>query len=75
MPALGRVSYAQLRSGKVELNGKTVPTAPMSSLFMAREIAQLLKENIKESNFTLTEPIKQVEMFGDFKPLKLKEEE
>ncbi len=75
MPALGRVSYAQLRSGKVELNGRAVPTAPMSSLFMAREIARLLKENIKESNFTLTEPVKQVEMFGDLKPLKLKEEE
>ena len=75
MPALGRVSYAQLRSGKVELNGKTVPTAPLSSLFMAREIAGILKNNIKENNFTLTEPIKQVEMFGDFKSLKLKEEE
>jgi len=75
MPALGRVSYAQLRSGKVELNGKTVPTAPLSSLLMAREIAGILKNNIKESNFSLTEPIKQVEMFGDFKSLKLKEEE
>lgn len=74
MPQLGRVSYAQLRSGKVELNGKTVPTAPLSSLHMAREIAQLLKENISDGNFTLNKPIKDVDMFGKFAPLKLKEE-
>ena len=74
MPQLGRVSYAQLRSGKVELNGRTVPTAPLSSLFMAREIAQLLKQNISDGGFTLTQPIKEVEMFSDFKSLKLKEE-
>ena len=75
MPSLGRVSYAQLRSGKVELRGKIVPTASLSSLYMAREIAQILKNNIADNNFTITEPIKQVEMFGDFKSLKLKEEE
>ena len=74
MPQLGRVSYAQLRSGKVELNGRKVPTAPLSSLYMAREIAQLLKENISENKFTLTKPIKDVEMFGDFAPLTLKED-
>lgn len=74
MPQLGRVSYAQLRSGKVELNGRNVPAAPLSSLFMAREIAQQLKENIKESNFTITKPIKDIDMFSDFKSLKLKEE-
>lgn len=74
MPQLGRVSYAQLRSGKVELNGRNVPTAPLSSLFMAREIAQILKQNIAEGNFAVTKPIKEVEMFGDFKPLTLKEE-
>lgn len=74
MPQLGRVSYAQLRSGKVELNGRSVPAAPLSSLFMAREIAQILKQNISEGNFAITKPIKEVEMFGDFTPLKLKED-
>lgn len=75
MPQLGRVSYAQLRSGRVELNGRTVPTAPLSSLFMAREIAQLLKESIAKAEFSLTQPVKEVEMFGEFKSLKLKEDE
>lgn len=74
MPQLGRVSYAQLRSGKVELDGRSVPTAPLSSLFMAREIAEILKQNIAEGNFEVTKPIKEVGMFGDFKPLTLKEE-
>ena len=74
MPQLGRVSYAQLRSGEVELNSRKVPTAPMSSLYMAREIASLLKENISDGNFTFNKPVKEIDMFGDFKPLKLKEE-
>lgn len=71
MPSLGRVSYQQLRSGTVELNGRKVPTASMSSLHMAREIAGILKNNVKNSSFTLVEPVKDVPMFGDFKSLSL----
>ncbi|HOV70273.1 MAG TPA: homocysteine biosynthesis protein, partial [Clostridia bacterium] len=41
-PALRTVSYAELRSGSVELNGKKVPTAPLSSLVKARKIASEL---------------------------------
>lgn len=56
-PVLGHVSHAQLRSGSIEINGKKVPTAPMSSLYKAREIAALLKERVANGSFLLTEPV------------------
>ena len=53
----GEVSYAQLKSGKIEVNGMEVPTAPLSSVVRAREIAETLKEWIDQGDFTLTAPV------------------
>ena len=52
----GEVSYAQLKSGSIEVNGKKVPTAPLSSLPMAREIAETLKAWMQKGEFLLNEP-------------------
>jgi uncharacterized protein (DUF39 family) len=52
-----KVSYEELRSGSIELNGKQVPTAPLSSLKKAREIASLLKQWIAKGEFLLTNPV------------------
>ncbi len=52
----GDVSYAQLKSGTIDVNGKKVPTAPLSSLPMAREIAEELKKWIKDKKFFLNKP-------------------
>jgi len=57
---VGTVNYEQLRSGKVELNGRIVPTAPLSSLKMSREIAEVLKNQIKNGLFTLTKPVEKL---------------
>ncbi|MBC7342377.1 MAG: homocysteine biosynthesis protein [Clostridia bacterium] len=54
---LGYVSYAQLKSGYIEVQGQRVPTAPLSSYSKAREIAQILKSWIREGQFTLSEPV------------------
>ena len=54
---LGSVSYAQLKSGTIEVNGKEVPTAPLSSYVKAREIAGNLKEWITKGEFLLGEPV------------------
>ncbi len=53
----GRVSYAQLKSGEIEVAGKRVPTAPLSSVVKAREIAEILKGWITEGSFHLGEPV------------------
>jgi uncharacterized protein (DUF39 family) len=53
----GEVSYGQLMSGTIEVNGKPVQTAPLSSYPKAREIAQILKKWILDEKFTLNEPV------------------
>jgi L-aspartate semialdehyde sulfurtransferase len=54
---LGLVSYADLKSGSVTVDGKKVPTASLSSYAGAREIAESLKEWIESGEFTLTNPV------------------
>lgn len=54
----GQVSYAQLKSGQIEVNGKMVATAPLSSVVRAREIAETLKQWITENGFSLGVPVK-----------------
>ena len=70
---LGEVSYAQLKSGKIIIQGKEVPTASLSSYPRAVEIATTLKEWILSGKFLLTEPVAPlpgVESGVTFKSLK-----
>ncbi len=53
--SLGQVSYAELRSGSMEFQGKTIPTAPLSSMSRARQIAETLKNWIADGTFLLGE--------------------
>jgi uncharacterized protein (DUF39 family) len=54
--SLGEVNYRDLRSGVITLKGKKIVTAPLSSYFRARQIAQILKEWIEKGDFLLGEP-------------------
>jgi uncharacterized protein (DUF39 family) len=56
-PTFGLVSYAQLKSGRITLDGRSVRAAPLSSIFLARQVAQELKQWIEAGEFTLTEPV------------------
>ncbi len=70
---LGEVSYAELKSGKIKIKGKEVPTASRSSYPKALEIANILKEWIETGKFFLTEPVERlpgVESGVTIKPLK-----
>jgi uncharacterized protein (DUF39 family) len=70
---LGEVSYAELKSGKVKLKGKDIPTASLSSYPRAVEIANTLKDWILNGKFLLTEPVAPlpgVEAGIKLKPLK-----
>jgi uncharacterized protein (DUF39 family) len=55
--SLAEINYAQLKSGKIALQGKEVPTGSLSSYPKAVEIANILKEWIKKGDFLLTEPV------------------
>jgi uncharacterized protein (DUF39 family) len=70
---LGEVSYGQLKSGTVTIQGKEAPTASLSSYPKAVEIASILKEWILTGRFQLTEPVAPlpgIESGTVFKPLK-----
>ncbi len=58
--SLGEVSYAQLKSGEITVDGKEVPTASLSSYAMAREIAGILKDWIQRGEFLLTECVQRL---------------
>jgi uncharacterized protein (DUF39 family) len=69
---LGEVSYKELKSGKIKVKGKEIPTASLSSYPGAVEIAGILKDWIKKGKFLLTEPVAPlpgVESGIVFKPL------
>lgn len=74
-PNFGQVSYEELRSGAIMINGKEVPTAPLSSLNQARKIAQILKEWISDGQFSLTEPVQPLPTESKVKPLEIREQE
>jgi uncharacterized protein (DUF39 family) len=71
--SLGEVNYKQLKSGKITVKGKEVPTSGLSSYLKAREIAQTLKEWIEAGKFILTKPVESIPSVDSgivFKPLK-----
>jgi uncharacterized protein (DUF39 family) len=51
------VNYAQLKSGKVIINGAEVPAYPISSYSKARDIALILKDWINSGAFLLSNPV------------------
>lgn len=57
---LGEVSYAQLKSGKIKVENKEIPTASLSSYSKAIEIAETLKNWIENGQFLLTEPVASI---------------
>ncbi len=72
-PALHTVTYEELKSGFVTLAGKKIPTAPLSSMYKAREIAQTLKASIECGKFFLQAPVCPLPAKGTVKSLNVKE--
>jgi uncharacterized protein (DUF39 family) len=67
-PTFGLVSYAQLKSGQITIDGKKVRTAPLASRARSLEVAQELKSWIDAGEFTLTEPVAPLPMDRVFSP-------
>jgi uncharacterized protein (DUF39 family) len=69
------VTYAELRSGSIKVEGKEVPTVSMSSYSRARQVAGILKDWVKAGDFFLSEPVDPLPGVGSglkFKPLPMK---
>lgn len=67
-PTFGLVSYAQLKSGRIIIEGKPVRVAPLASQFLSQQVAITLKQWIEAGNFTLTEPVAPIPMERSFLP-------
>lgn len=67
-PTFGLVTYAQLKTGRITIEGKTVRVAPLASFYLSRQVALELKAWIEEGQFTLTEPVAHIPMERAFLP-------
>lgn len=67
-PSFGLVSYQQLKSGRITINGTRVRTAPLSSLYLGRKVAATLKDWIIKGNFELSEPVAPLPQHTAFLP-------
>jgi len=73
--SLGEVNYEELKSGKITIQGKDVPTGNLSSYSKAREISEELKTRINKGDFILSEaiaPLPQADSGYSFKMIKEK---
>jgi len=68
---LAEVNYKQLKSGTITVQGREVPTSPLSSYPKARQIAQILKEWIRAGEFLLSEPMQPLPSVGSGYTFKL----
>jgi uncharacterized protein (DUF39 family)/CBS domain-containing protein len=69
-PVVKVVSYEDLKSGCVEINGKEVNSSSLSSYYMAKEVANTLKESIQLGEFLLTQSVAPLPLVGSAKPMK-----
>jgi len=67
-PSFGLVNYAQLKTGRITVDGKSVRVAPLASVFLSRQVASELKQWIERGEFTLTEPVAAIPMNRSFLP-------
>jgi L-aspartate semialdehyde sulfurtransferase len=67
-PTFGLVSYAQLKSGRISIEGRAIRTAPLASMLFSRQVALELKQWIAKGEFTLTEAVAPISVDRSFLP-------
>jgi uncharacterized protein (DUF39 family) len=69
-PVLRPVSYAELKSGEIDIKGVKVKTHCLSDFSRARKVAEQLKHWIEEREFYLTEPVESLSREGVCQPMR-----
>jgi uncharacterized protein (DUF39 family) len=67
-PTFGLVSYAQLKSGTIVIEGQKVRTASLASIYLSRQVADELKGWIDSGSFELTAPVAKLPTDRAFLP-------
>jgi uncharacterized protein (DUF39 family)/CBS domain-containing protein len=60
-PAIGEVSYADLRTGEVEIRGEVAKTSSLSSFRRAREVALELKRRVETGRMEMALPTRRID--------------
>ncbi|MBN1938713.1 MAG: 4Fe-4S dicluster domain-containing protein [Candidatus Aminicenantes bacterium] len=74
-PVLLETNYAELKSGRVTIDGRAVPSSPLSSFVLAQRVADELKRRIEKGAFTLTAPVERLPLAASVKPLAVRQVE
>ncbi len=69
-PLIREINYKELKSGTIEIKGKKVKVSSLSSLYMARKVANELKNWIEKGKFFLNPPAERLPRDTSFKPMK-----
>jgi len=69
-PVLRKVTYEELKSGMIEIDGNEMPTSPLSSFFMAGKVAEELKSRVERGEFLLSLPAERLSTDTVLKPMK-----
>jgi uncharacterized protein (DUF39 family)/CBS domain-containing protein len=69
-PSLKKVSYKELKSGIIELNGEEVRTSSLSSYRRAREVAHLVKSWVENGKLDLCLPTRKIDNRRSAMPLR-----
>lgn len=67
-PVFGLVSYAQLKSGHISVEGQSVRTAPLVSAYLSRQVATELQQWIQAGQFELSQPVAPLPCDRNFVP-------
>jgi uncharacterized protein (DUF39 family) len=68
-PVIRQVTYAELKSGSVEINGENVKTSPVSSYKKARAVAEELKKRIENGRFTMAAASRPIDSVKRNRPM------
>jgi uncharacterized protein (DUF39 family)/predicted transcriptional regulator len=69
-PTIRSVTYADLKSGQVEINGEEVRTSSLSSYYKARQVAKTLKQWVEKGVFPLSLPIRPINPTKTARPMR-----
>jgi uncharacterized protein (DUF39 family) len=72
---LREATYAELRSGEIDIRGKAVPTSSLSSIYKAEQITKILKDRIEKGDFMLSKPVQPLPSEGGVKALDVRTEQ
>ncbi len=70
---LGKVTYAALRSGQVEMLGRRIEVGSLSSYSKALKIAEILKEEIRRGDFLLSPASSPLALHQGMQSLEIRE--